>query len=778
MQGRTLALVGIAALASALAASPASGATVSSDRAVVRDCAAEALPAGAAGADRRSWRAPADGLVTVDLDGGSRPDWDLALFRNDDGRAVNASTSFGSTERATTWVASGDRVVAQACRRQGGRNSVRLGFDLFRLADVPPIPDQRISLESVPISSPDELRTLEALGLDVTEDISPTDATVALYSDAERALLQSAGFTSQTLIADLPAADAADRRLEARAARRGTPATLPSGRTEYRQYADYTTEMKDLADNNPAIARQITIGTTFEGRPIEGLEIAGDVTDDDDGRPAYLNFGTHHAREWPSAELPMEFAIELVEGYGTDQRITDMLDSVRVFIVPVVNVDGFIASRGYGPDPDIDDDQEATLLFSLNDQAAYKRKNCRPTVPGSEALPCNMRTSSGVDLNRNFGAYWGGSGSSSDVTSQSYRGTAPYSEPEAEAVHQFTSTLHPTVFITNHTFTEDGKWLRQPGFDDVIAVSPDEAAMKDLGDDMEAANGWTSELGYETLGDITGATEDWNYFAQGTYGYTPEARGLNFHANYADSVIEEYVGDSEHAGLGVREAFLIAGERAGQRSEHSVIDGAAPDEATLRLHKEFVTPTSQEGLVVNDELETTLEVPASGQYEWDVNPSSRPLVPGEVWTMSCELPGENPVTTTVAVDRGQRKTVNWGSACEAGQTPEPGPTCAGAEATILGTTADDRGELKLIGTPGPDVIVGFDGRDVISGAGAEDIVCAGRGPDRLKGGDGADVLRGSRGEDSLAGGDGADELFGGRGKDSCTPDAGDTLRSC
>ena len=46
--------------------------------------------------------------------------------------------------------------------------------------------------------------------------------------------------------------------------------------------------------------------------------------------------------------------------------------------------------------------------------------------------------------------------------------------------------------------------------------------MKDLGDDMEGATGWRSERGYETLGDITGATEDWNYFAQGSYGYTPE----------------------------------------------------------------------------------------------------------------------------------------------------------------------------------------------------------------------------------------------------------------
>ena len=45
--------------------------------------------------------------------------------------------------------------------------------------------------------------------------------------------------------------------------------------------------------------------------------------------------------------------------------------------------------------------------------------------------------------------------------------------------------------------------------------------MKALGDAMGDATGWTSELGYETLGDITGATEDWNYFAQGPTATRP-----------------------------------------------------------------------------------------------------------------------------------------------------------------------------------------------------------------------------------------------------------------
>ncbi len=130
------------------------------------------------------------------------------------------------------------------------------------------------------------------------------------------------------------------------------------------------------------------------------------------------------------------------------------------------------------------------------------------------------------------------------------------------------------------------------------AITPDEPAMKALGDAMAAANepDWISELGYETLCDITGATEDWNYFNQGTYGYTPEARGPNFHASYASMVVAEYLGNDEDGSDfdGMRGAFVVAGEEAADTDNHGVIEGNAPPGAELRLRKEFQTPTCED----------------------------------------------------------------------------------------------------------------------------------------------------------------------------------------
>ena len=109
----------------------------------------------------------------------------------------------------------------------------------------------------------------------------------------------------------------------------------------------------------------------------------------------------------------------------------------------------------------------------------------------------------------------------------------------------------------------------------------------------------------------------------------------------------------------MREAFLLAAEQAGNRRDHSVIRGRAGVGQVLRLRKSFDTRTSLEGVVVKDRLDTTMTVPSSGRYEWDINPSTRPLFsqPGESWTLTCETAaGRVLATERVDVARGQAAT--------------------------------------------------------------------------------------------------------------------------
>ena len=105
-------------------------------------------------------------------------------------------------------------------------------------------------------------------------------------------------------------------------------------------------------------------------------------------------------------------------------------------------------------------------------------------------------------------------------------------------------------------------------------------------------------------------------------------------------------------------------------------------------------------------------------------------------------------------------------------SPLPGgPTCAGVEATIVGTDGND----VLIGTSGQDVIWAGAGHDVIRGLGGNDILCGGAGRDRIFAGKGGDIVSGGAGRDRIRGGAGADTLSGDRGPDRMSGGRGDDI---
>ena len=297
-----------------------------------------------------------------------------------------------------------------------------------------------------------------------------------------------------------------------------------------------------------------------------------------------------------------ELALHLAAQYGKDARVTQLLDRVRVVVVPLINADGFIASRSaVDPADALGDPDIAPELFgpglapSLAEGAlipaggilAYRRKNCRGVDPGG-TLPCELTT--GVDPNRNYGFKWGGPGASTSPNSQTYRSEGPWSEPETQAVHEFSQVRDVTSLMTVYTIA--ALVLRPPGLG-VDGVAPDEAALKALGDGIASDTGYKSQFGYE-LYDTSGTTEDWNYGAAGTYGYTIELGpgDAGFHGDYQSNVIDQWNGTGEQAGKGMRAAFLRLAEAAGSGRDFSTIAGRAPAGRTLRIKKTFKTATS------------------------------------------------------------------------------------------------------------------------------------------------------------------------------------------
>jgi hypothetical protein len=678
-----------------------------------------------------TYRAPLTGFLDVRLSG--RGDWDLAL-RDAAGTTLAASHAFGGREVAQAWVRGGQRITARGCRRAGAGRSARTTFRLSAIT----LP--RVALGAAQLlrvyGSAKQLERLEAAGLDVTHEVGAGHADVIVADATQLARIVAAGLRYSVRIADLSksyrSARAADRRYAARAGAAGSP--LPTGRTTYRTYDDVQTELKSLVDANPGLVRKVVFGTSYQGREISGVEISKDVGADD-GRPVFFLMALHHAREWPSMEAAMEFAQMLV-AQQADTRIAGLLARERVVILPIVNPDGFVSSRGaFDPgDALAGQDPNVTLVESIAPPGglfAYRRKNCDGEL--SPALPCELAW--GVDPNRNYGAGWGGPGSSPDVTSQAYHGPAPRSEPEVRAVWNYVRTHEVTTLISLHNVA--ALVLRPPGLSGA-GLSPDEARLKAIGDQMGTAAGYTSQYGYQ-LYDTAGTTEDDSYAATGGYGYTIEMGPPdgNFHMPYETGVVAEWTGDNAHAQNrgGLREALLIAAGAAADGADHAVLQGSAPAGRVLRLHKDFQTLTSpfcakglelvlnvgvpalcltgqQPPLALNDELDARTTVPADGAYAWHIGQSTRPFVGAagrkEAYTLTCEQPDGTVLERfSLVIDRGQSAGLNIG--------------CAGGPSTFADGTAVGGDPNAPAGTTAPTVNglavpAGFAGRAATAAA--------------------------------------------------------------
>jgi hypothetical protein len=183
----------------------------------------------------------------------------------------------------------------------------------------------------------------------------------------------------------------------------------------YHKYEDIIKYVDGLAEKYSSIMKKIKIGETVENRPIFVYQIQ--VPSGTKKQQMWIN-SLQHAREWISAPTTQFIIWKLLEGYKKDPRITKFLEGIDIHYVPVLNPDGFIHTH------------TSSRLWRKNRRGGY-----------------------GVDLNRNWKAGWG-IGSSSDRNSQVYRGTAPLSEPETQAVDQYIKKFQIKYGIDFHCYSE------------------------------------------------------------------------------------------------------------------------------------------------------------------------------------------------------------------------------------------------------------------------------------------------------------------------------------
>lgn len=365
------------------------------------------------------------------------------------------------------------------------------------------------------------------------------------FSQAELQRIQQAGFRTEVLIADVQAyyqsqqAGGRSNALCPSPDEYPTPANFQLGSLAgYFTYQEMLDQLDSMHSKYPQlISARAPISSTLslEGRPIYWLRISDNAQLDEAGEPEGLYTALHHAREPGSLSQLIFYMWYLLENYDTDPSIQNLLDNTELYFVPCVNPDGYIYNETIQPGG-----------------GGMWRKNRRNNGDGSF----------GVDLNRNYGYQWGhdDSGSSPNGSSDVYRGTQPFSEPETQNIQQFCLQHNFQLALNHHTF---GNLLVHPwGYDN--QQTSDSTIFQEFADLMTRKNGYIHGTGSQTVGYVVnGDADDWMYGEQQTknkiISMTPEAgpSSLGFWA--PASAIEMICRDNLYQNLSMARLLLNYG---------------------------------------------------------------------------------------------------------------------------------------------------------------------------------------------------------------------------
>lgn len=140
----------------------------------------------------------------------------------------------------------------------------------------------------------------------------------------------------------------------------------------YPTYEAYEALMLGFESDYPDICRVVDFGTTVKGRKLLACKLSKNVTVRE-AEPQFLWTSTMHGDETTGYVLMLRLIDYLLSGYGTDERITYLLDNMELWINPLANPDGTYNGGNH------------TVANSIRNNGAYKdlNRNYRDWIYGN-----------------------------------------------------------------------------------------------------------------------------------------------------------------------------------------------------------------------------------------------------------------------------------------------------------------------------------------------------------------------------------------------------------
>lgn len=362
---------------------------------------------------------------------------------------------------------------------------------------------------------------LSPIGANAAEDVGELDMYTADVSAAEAAEIAAGydvaatrvtdnGVSVDLILTEDEAKSLGDRGVDVKvkknkdgkSARQLAAEQADSGYEVFRSWDEpggIRDELYRLASENPQLVKLVVLGHTYQGREIIALKLTQGARGIADGtRPAVLHSSTQHAREWISTEVNRRLLNWYIDEWrANDKEVKDLLKANELWFLVVANPDGY--------------------QYTFDNERLW-RKNLRDNDNDGQ-----ITRADGVDPNRNYPEHFGydEEGSSSQISSDTYRGPSPASEPETQAMISLFDRADFSFQINWHSF---GQWLLYaegwqtgtPTADDPIyyalSGNRDNPAIPDF------EPGLSSDVLYVTNGETT----DYAHAERGTLAWTPE----------------------------------------------------------------------------------------------------------------------------------------------------------------------------------------------------------------------------------------------------------------
>ncbi|MDO8550494.1 MAG: M14 family zinc carboxypeptidase [Ignavibacteria bacterium] len=341
----------------------------------------------------------------------------------------------------------------------------------------------------------EDIARIANLGIDLEHsEYTKDNAIIVFLSDAEFSILQTSGYNYEVIIEDWFEYYNNRPQLTENEKRTFIKQSADEFRVTgfgfgsmggYYTLAEVTAELDTMRMLFPnLVTEKQSIGNTIENRPMYMVKIS-DNPEVSENEPRILYTALHHAREPESMMQMIYFMYYLLENYNSDPSVQYLVNNRELYFIPVVNPDGYEFNRQTDPNG-----------------GGFWRKNRRNNGGGSF----------GVDLNRNYGpmAYWNApnGGSSTSPGSDTYRGTAPFSEPETNNIKNFIAGKGIKNTLNYHTY---GSYLIYP-YGALEMETPDSLIFREFAGDMTSYNGYTAGTDQQTVGYSTRGNSDDYYY--------------------------------------------------------------------------------------------------------------------------------------------------------------------------------------------------------------------------------------------------------------------------